>query len=65
MTLCTEDKRKGFESTDLPRIDVISDFIGSELARFKDKAQEQLQSETDFSKLNPFFVDVLNGVYGS
>ena len=59
-----EDKRKGFESAYLPRIDVISNFIDSELARFKDRAQEQLKFETDFSKLNPFFIDVLNGVYG-
>ncbi|AUI87733.1 hypothetical protein BS333_15115 [Vibrio azureus] len=60
-----EDKRQGFESAYLPRIDVISDFISSELERFKDKAQEQQKSETDFSQLNPFFIDVLNGVYGS
>lgn len=60
-----EDKRKGFESAYLPRIDVISNFIESELIRFKDKAQYQSKAETDFSKLNPFFIDVLNGVYGS
>lgn len=60
-----EDKRKGFESAYLPRIEVISDFIETELARFKDKAQEQTKIETDFSNLNPFFLDVLNGVYQS
>jgi len=54
------DKRKGFESDYLPRIDIISEFIESELSHFKEKAQEQAKQETDFSLLNPFFEDVLN-----
>ena len=57
------DKRKGFESAYLPRIDVISEFIETELLHFKEKAQEQEKQETDFSLLNPFFADVLNGKY--
>lgn len=57
------DKRKGFESAYLPRIDIISEFIESELSHFKEKAQEQEKQETDFSLLNPFFEDVLNGKY--
>jgi len=59
------DKHNGFESAYLPRIDVISDFIESELIRFKDKAQEQPGTETDFNLLNPFFLEVLNGEYGA
>jgi len=57
------DKRKGFESAYLPRIDVISEFIETELLHFKETAQEQEKQETDFSLLNPFFADVLNGNY--
>ena len=57
------DKRKGFESAYLPRINIISEFIAAELARFKDKAQEQAKQETDFSLLNPFFTNVLMGEY--
>ena len=57
------DKRKGFESSYLPRIDVISEFIETELLHFKEKAQEQEKQETDFSLLNPFVKDVLNGKY--
>jgi len=58
------DKRKGFESAYLPRIDVISEFIETELLHFKEKAQEQEKQEADFSLLNPFFEGVLNGKYG-
>ncbi len=58
------DKRKGFESAYLPRINIISEFIESKLLHFKEKAQEQEKQETDFSLLNPFFDDVLNGKYG-
>ncbi|GEM_PF-6066205 len=57
------DKRKAFESAYLQRIDVISEFIETELLHFKEKAQEQEKQETDFSLLNPFFEDVLNGKY--
>lgn len=57
------DKHEGFESAYLPRIDVISEFIESELLHFKEKAQEQEKQETDFSLLNPFFKDVLYGKY--
>lgn len=60
-----KDKRKGFEGTYLPRIEVISRFIESELLRFKGKGKEQIRTETDFSILNAFFIDVLNGVYGN
>jgi len=57
------DKRKGFESAYLPRISIISEFIESELSRFKERAQEQEKQETDFSLLNPFFEGVLTGEY--
>ncbi len=57
------DKRKGFESAYLPRINIISEFIETELLHFKEKAQEQEKQETDFSLLNPFFKDVLKGKY--
>jgi len=57
------DKRKGFENAYLPRIDVISHFIETELTRFKNKAQAQLRADADFSLLNIFFISVLNGEY--
>lgn len=60
-----EDKRQGFESAYLPRIEVISQFIESELSRFKDKAQEQPKHDSDFSLLNPFFQKALNGDFDS
>lgn len=58
-----KDKRKGFESAYLPKIDIISNFISAELVRFENKAQKQLKSDSDFKDLNPFFIDVLNGKY--
>jgi len=57
------DKRKGFESAYLPRIDVISQFIETELTRFKNKSQKQPCAESDFGLLNAFFISVLNGKY--
>lgn len=60
-----KDKQKTFESDYLPRVEVISQFIETELARFKNKTQEYKKTETDFSQLNLFFIDVLNGVYSS
>ena len=55
------DKRKGFESAYLPRINIISEFIAAELSRFKDKAKKQAKQEISFSLLNPFFTNVLKG----
>ncbi len=57
------DKRKGFESAYLPRINIISEFIESELLHFKAKAQKPEKQQTDFSLLNLFFKNVLNGKY--
>jgi predicted nucleotidyltransferase len=56
-----QGKRAGFESDYLPRIEVISSFIESELSRFQNMAQSFEKSESNFSLLNPFFLKVLNG----
>lgn len=58
-----DDKRLGFESDYLPRIEVISAFIESELARFQNMASQLNKQETDFTQLNPFFLKVLNGEF--
>ncbi len=55
-----EDKRIGFESDYLPRIEVISSFIEGELARFQNMSQEFKKSESNYHLLNPFFLKVLN-----
>lgn len=58
ITELLEDKKKGFESAYLPRIDVISRFIETELTNVRVKAPEQV--EADFTLVNAFFIRVLN-----
>jgi len=58
-----QDKRNSFESAYMPRIEVISNFIESELNRFAGKAQQQLKIESDYNLLTPFFLKVLDSGY--
>ena len=55
-----EQKRRGFESTYMPRVDSISRFIDAELSRLQGEAQKLGNPKADFGRLNEFFFEVLN-----
>ncbi|MZI95353.1 nucleotidyltransferase domain-containing protein [Vibrio sp. CAIM 722] len=63
ITKLLDDKRQGFESAYAPRIDLISDFISNELDTYENKAQEQDKTLNDFTLLNQFFIETIDGKF--
>lgn len=55
-----EQKKAGFESKDMPRIDILSDFITAELERFTKINKDFATSDASFESLNSFFLTTLN-----
>ncbi len=55
-----EEKKKGFESKHMPKVESISAFIDRELERLVDKAQTLGKPEMNFEKLNAFFLEVVS-----
>jgi hypothetical protein len=58
-----DQKKAGFESKDMPRIDIISNFITAELKRFSKLNEKFATSDASFDSLNEFFLETLNQVY--